>query len=251
MPDGSGLSKHLLAEYLLSAGDRKLAGQAFGEADASPDAPSPEAVRRYQSARDLARNSQDAFEQLVKCAPDSWEASVFLGDVDRQHGDLVNALAHYQKAAGEQPNNAAPLLGLGTVYWEMGDFDRAYTYLEQTLAINPGAKQAIFELANIAVRRHQDAEAILLLQRYLVAQPDALAARADLGRAYFHVGRFESALREFAKAASSDERGDLHYEMSIALRKLGRIDEADTALKQSTALREAQAKREQRLHSER
>ncbi len=251
MPGGAAYSKRLLGEYLQSAGDSKLAREAFGESEATASVPSPEAFRQYELARGLAGKSREAFEQLVNIAPDSWQAAVFLGDVDRQHGDLFSAIAHYQRAADEQPRNPAPLLGLGTAFWELGDFDRASSYLHRTLTLNPHANQAIFELANIAVRRHADAEAIPLLTQYLAAQPDALAAHADLGRAYSHLGQYEDAALELSKAAASDDRGDIHYQLSIVLRKLGRAEEAEAALKKSNAIRQAQLQREQRLHSDR
>jgi tetratricopeptide (TPR) repeat protein len=137
---------------------------------------------------------------------------------------------------------------MGTVYWEMGNFDEAVRCLRRTLELNSRANQAIFELANIAVRRHSEREAIPLLTKYLAAQPDALAAHADLGRAYFHLEQYENAAAELSKAAAIDERGDIHYQLSVCLRKLGRAAEADAALKKSQELRKAQLQREQRLH---
>ncbi len=246
-PGGAAYSRRLLAEYLQSAGDDKLAAEAFGDSEALVAGSSKEALQRYEDARGFAEQSRAAFERFVNLAPDSWQTAVFLGDVDRQHGNLVSALAHYQKAADEQPKNPAPLLGLGTTYWEMGNFDRATNCLKQTLALNPNAHQALFELANIAVRRHAESEAIPLLKQYLAAQPDALAAHADLGRAYLHLGQYENAAIELARAAESDEGGEIHYQLSIALRKLGRTEEADSAMKKSTEIRDAQLRRERQL----
>jgi tetratricopeptide (TPR) repeat protein len=246
-PGGAAYSRRLLAEYLQSAGDGKLAAEAFGDSAAMATDSSQEARQRYETARQLAEKSRAAFERFVNLAPDSWQTSVFLGDVDRQHGNLVSALAHYKKAADEEPKNPAPLLGLGTTYWEMGNFDRAAACLKQTLALNPKAHQALFELANIAVRRHAEAEAIPLLKQYLAAQPDALAAHADLGRAYLHLGQYENAALELTRAAESDERGEIHYQLSIALRKLGRIQEAESAMKKSTEIRDAQLQHERQL----
>ncbi len=249
-PGGAAYSRRLLAEYLQSAGDDRLAAEAFGVAETMAASSSTEALKQYETARELAEKSRTAFERFVNLAPDSWQTSVFLGDVDRQHGNLVSALAHYKKAADEQPKNPAPLLGLGTTYWEMGNFDLATAYLKETLTLNPNAKQAVFELANIAVRRHEDAVAIPLLQQYLAAQPDALAAHADLGQAYLHLGQYEKAVVELRQAADADERGEVHYQLSVALRKLGRTREADSAVKKSTEIREAQLQREQRLRGE-
>lgn len=248
MRGGFPYSKRLLAEYLQSAGDTKLAQEAFGDSNKGASESTSEAAQQYQLARELAGKSRNAFEKFVSLAPDSWQAAVFLGDVARQHGELVPALTYYKKAAAERPDNPAPLLGMGTVYWEMGEFDQAVHSLKQTLALNPRANQAIFELANIAVRRHSEGEAIPLLKQYLAAQPDALAARADLGRAYFHLEQYANALPELSKAAEIDQQGDIHYQLSICLRKLGRTQEADSALKRSQEIRRAQLEREQRLH---
>jgi tetratricopeptide (TPR) repeat protein len=249
MPGGASYSKRLLAEYLQSEGDSQLAREAFGDAEKTETGDSRAAMQQYEAARELARKSHDSFEQLVTLAPESWQTAVFLGDVDRQHGQLQSAITHYQKAANLEPANPAPLLGLGTAYWELGEFDRASTYLHQTLKLNPDANQAVFELANIAVRRHAEAEAIPLLKRYLAAQPDAMAAHADLGRAYAHLGKYEEAALELSKAAPGDERGEVHYQLSVALRKLGRTKEAKAALKESNTIRQAQLQREERAHA--
>jgi tetratricopeptide (TPR) repeat protein len=249
MPGGFAYSRRLLGEFLLSVGSPQLAREAFGEAEGGPA--SPGAAAQYEKAHELAAQSRQAFETFIALAPDSWQAHLFLGDVDRQHNDFPSALEHYRKAAQAQPDHPGPQLGMGTVYWEMGDFDQATEHLHQALRLNPRSSQAIFELANIAVRRHQDAEAIPLLKSFLADQPDAVAARADLGRAYLHLGQLENAVEELRKAAPGDDRGDIHYQLATALRKLGRQREAQDALRKSDEIRAAQLEREQRLKSER
>ena len=57
----------------------------------------------------------------------------------------------------------------------------------------------------------------------------------------------QNAAEELGKALDSDEKGDIHYQFSVALRKLGRKAEADAALRKSVEFREAALKREQRL----
>jgi tetratricopeptide (TPR) repeat protein len=249
MPGGRAYSKQLLGEYLLSRGDERLAQEAFGESAASAATSSPEAARQFETAKSLAKASQAAFERFLEIAPDSWQSHLFLGDLNRQHRKFADSLAEYKKAAAAQPQDPGPLLGIGTVYWELGDFDRAEQYLQHALQLNPDSMTAIFELGNIDVRRHRDAEAIPLLTKYLKAQPDALSARADLGRAYLHLEKFADAARELRLALPADTQGEIHYQMSLALRKLGHLQEADEALHQSAAIRRAELQREQRLHS--
>jgi tetratricopeptide (TPR) repeat protein len=250
MPGGRTYSKRLLGEFLLTRGDERLAQEAFGESAASDPAESPpEAARQFKKAKSLAEASRSAFLRFLQIAPDSWQSHLFLGDLNRQHRKFTDSLVEYQKAAAAQPQAPGPPLGIGTVYWELGDFDRARQYLRQALHLDPTLMTAVFELANIDVRRHRDSEAIPLLERYLKAQPDALSARADLGRAYLHREKFEDAARELRLALPADIQGEIHYQLSIALRKLGRLQQADAALRKSTDIRRHELQREQRLHS--
>jgi tetratricopeptide (TPR) repeat protein len=241
-PVGASYSARLLGEFLLDRGDTQLAREAFGEAEEA-GAGSPEAEALYRKARDLAGKSRQAFSRFVALAPDSWQAQLFLGDVERQHRNFPAALEHYQKAATLEPQSPGPPLGIGTVRWELGEFDAAERSLREALRMNPGALQATFELANIAVRQRRDAAAVPLLEEYIKAQPDALAARADLGRAYLHLGRYQEAVDQLQKAAEIDRQGDIHFQLATALRNLGRDREAEAAMGQSTQIRQADQER--------
>ena len=86
-----------------------------------------------------------------------------------------------------------------------------------------------------------------MLQQYLAAQPDAAMAHADLGRAYLHLNDVENAARELQLALAADTQGDIHYQLSLALRKLGRNQEAEEAVRASKEIRQSELKREQRL----
>jgi predicted Zn-dependent protease len=108
----------------------------------------------------------------------------------------------------------------------------------------------LFEMGNIAVRQHRDQEAIPFLKKFLALQPEALAAHADLGRAYLHLGQFEEAAAELTRGLGADTNGEIHYELAQALNKLGRKTEAEAALKKSNDLRSAELVREQRLRNQ-
>ena len=70
-----------------------------------------------------------------------------------------------------------------------------------------------------------------------------------MGRAYLHLEKFEDAARELRLALPADIQGEIHYQLSIALRKLGRLQEADETLHKSTEIRHNELQREQHLHS--
>ena len=247
-PGGAVLDKQFLSEFLVDRGENRLAEEALREMVAlKEEPPSSAAKAAYEEARALAGRARSAFLHLVDLAPDAWQRRLFLGDLNRQQRHFPEAISDYEAVEKLQPANPAPVLGLATVYWELGGSDRSERYLNRVLALNPKSPQATFQLGNIRVRQHRDQEAIPLLGSFLRVQPDSLSAAADLGKAYFHLGRYAEALRYLETACAIDERGDVHYQLATALRKLGRSAEAQEALRVSQTLRERQLEREQRL----
>ena len=97
------------------------------------------------------------------------------------------------------------------------------------------------------MRQRRDEEAIKYLERYLAIQPEQMMARANLGKAYLHLNRFEEAAIHLEKALAVDRFGDIHFQLAAALRKLGRKKEADAALAESTRIREREHRREEKL----
>lgn len=247
-PGGAALDKQFLSEFLIDRGENRLAEEALREMVAlKNEPPSSAAQAAYREARALAGRARSVFLHLVDLAPDAWQSRLFLGDLNRQQRHFPEAISLYETVEKLQPSNPAPVLGLATVYWELGDFDKSEQYIKRVLALNPKSPQATFQLGNIRVRQHRDQEAIPLLEAFLRVQPDSLSAAADLGKAYFHLDRYTEALSYLEKARPIDERGDIHYQLATALRKLGRGAEAQEALRVSQALRERQLEREQRL----
>lgn len=250
MDGGALYHKRLLADYLLQRGEDRLALEALDEAatgsPASEDA-AAQALALYVDARKLADLSRQAFLQFVKLSPESWQSHLFLGDLYRQQRKFPESIANYEAASKLQPQSPAPLLGLGTVFWELGDNEKAEGYLQQTLRLNPLNSQAIYELGDIALRQRRDEEAIKYLERYLVVQPEQMMARANLGKAYLHLNRFAEAAIHLEKALAVDRSGDIHFQLAAALRKLGREKEADAALAGSKRIREREHQREQKL----
>ena len=248
-PGGAVLSKRFLAEFLTDRGEIRLAEETMREA-ASLDArePSAEARQAYQDARLLAGRSRDAFEKLVDIAPDAWQSKLFLADLSRQQRKFPEAVANYEAAERALPRSPGPKMGLATVYWELGQFDKSEQYLHEVLKLSPNSPQALFELGNIRVRQRREEEAIPLLTAFLASEPDSLSACADLGRAYLHLGRDAQAAVWLEKALPIDEKGDIHYQLATVLKKLGRQPEADEALRVSKLLRTRALERQERLH---
>jgi tetratricopeptide (TPR) repeat protein len=247
-PGGASLDKQFLSEFLIDRGENRLAEEALREAVAlRREEVAPAAQAAYRQARALAERSRAAFTRLLEMAPDAWQSRLFLGDLNRQQRHFDEAIRDYEAVAKTQPASLAPAIGLATVYWELGQFEKSEAYLQRVLAANPKARQALFQLGNIRVRQRREDEAIPLLKEYLRQQPDSLFACADLGKAYFHAGKYGEAVPYLEKARPIDEKGDLHYQLAAALRALGRPEEAGAALTVSAELRKRSLERDLRL----
>jgi len=270
---GAAWAKRFLGEYWLERGEWRLAREALAEALALDPRqpglsellavaeanrhwlpPSGQPVQEandpagdlYRQARALAAKSRAAFEKFTELAPSSWQAHLFLGDLHRQKRDFQAALRHYQEAGRLRPDSPWAL-GMGTVYWELADDERAIAHLERALASNPKSATALFALGNIAVKQHRNQEAVELLERCLRLEGGRLGARADLGKAYYRLERYAMAVPHLQAALRIDSYGDIHFQLGQTLRKLGRHEEAARALAESKRIRDAQLAREQRL----
>jgi tetratricopeptide (TPR) repeat protein len=248
-PGAAALHKKLLSEYLLQRGEDRLALEALDESNdlQRREAPSADVQALYDQARELATQSRDAFLRFIDAAPDSWQAHLFLGDLNRQKRSFPEAAGHYSAVIRQEPENPAGYLGLGTVYWELGDGEKARDPLLRVLQLNPANSQAKYELGSIALRDHRDEEAVGYFEDYLRVRPDQKLALAELGKAYLHLKRFQQAAAALEKAKAVDRYGDIHFQLATALKQLGRKEEADTALRKSREIREKEQAREQRL----
>lgn len=250
MEGGAGYHKRLLGEYLLQRGEDRLALEAFDDAASlsRTDLKSaPEAAALYDETRKLAELSREAFLTFAGLDPESWQSHLFLGDLYRQQRKFPESIKSYEAAATLQPRNPAPLLGMGTVYWELGDNEKAEGYLQRVLALDAKNSQALYELGSIALRQRRDEEAVRYLETYLTIQPDQLNARADLGKAYLHLNRFVEAAAQLEKALAVDRYGDIHFQLATALHKLEREPEATAARAESKRIRDREQQREQKL----
>jgi tetratricopeptide (TPR) repeat protein len=199
-----------------------------------------------ESARNLAKV---AFERAMSLSPNSWQSQVLLGDIYRQRKNWDAATFHYRSAAQLKPDGVAAFLGLATLCWENGWFDRAKQSLHKVLELDAENAQANLEMGDIAVRSRAFEEALPFLRRALARSAhNSLLVHADLGRSYAELGQAERAIPELTQALPMDESGEIHYQLYRAYQKQGQVKLAEEALAESERLRHQDAQdRQHRL----
>ncbi len=131
--------------------------------------------------------------------------------------------------------NSQTLLELGTIDLLKGEYEAAAKVLKEVVAMNPSNERAYQKLGETYLALGRPKEAITFLVEALSFQPDDLALRTVLARAYLRAGNHDEAEREFIRVADSAKfcvdawigLGELYLEMaeSKAAKDTARMDE--------------------------
>ena len=186
-----------------------LAGQ-VSRLDVALDQPEP-------SARQLA----EAYGELGRLylAYELWEPG---------EACLANAAA----LAAQEPRWS---YYLGYLYRRSGDLVRSAELFERTLELRPGYLPALLRLGQVYLQLGRAERIEPLLEQVGGATGEESAVRVLRGRAALAQRDYEAARRHFtAVLAAEPEAGWVHYQLALAYRGLGRLDEARQHLELQT-----------------
>jgi Flp pilus assembly protein TadD len=140
------------------------------------------------------------YTQAVTFRPSFWRNHYALGTFQWQYaGDLDAARVHLEQAAKLHPEGYAPVVTLGILHLTEGELKEAETYFRKALQISPNA-----------------------------------SAYNNLGLVYYYRGQYDLALRNWqAVLRDAPEKPVYQANVADALRKLGRVEEANDRYMQS------------------
>ena len=133
----------------------------------------------------------------------------------------------YQQALAQGSPSPALLNNLGNHYVLCGDVEKARSYFERVLKLNPQHANANFQLARIATDQHQGTRALQYLSRVADSQPATRLLRAE---ALHWAGQQAAALTMLdgvQKEAAADPRLGFLYGLTCA--RIGAYDRAEAA----------------------
>jgi predicted O-linked N-acetylglucosamine transferase (SPINDLY family) len=112
----------------------------------------------------------------IKLDPDNAEASFHLGNLNREHGEYIAAVIHYERALRAAPGHPAVVNNLGLTLEAIGETARAEAYYRAVLADDPNHADALGNLANILSARQAVKETVSVYDRLFAIRPDLPAA---------------------------------------------------------------------------
>ena len=148
-----------------------------------------------------AQRSRACWERVLAALPGDPEALFFLGDILREDGDYLAAIATFEQALAASPDHPALLNNLGLAREKLGDLAAAEDTFKRVLEVSPDDLNALANLAQNCYQQRRYKDAIPLFERLVRRMPGAPAAIwANFGSSMRGVGNFAAAEPLLARA---------------------------------------------------
>ncbi len=122
---------------------------------------------------------------------------------------------------------ASDYYNIGNAFFDLGQYDKAVTYYQDALRVDPGMVKADYNLALTLVRMKRTDEAITILKRLMVSDPKNTTLMAALGWAYHQQGKDQEALNQYeAILVLSPADKNALYNSGIILWKMKKKEDA-------------------------
>jgi tetratricopeptide (TPR) repeat protein len=201
---------------------------------------------KNRSYGELARAALARLGQL----PSSPQVHELLAEAYRAQGQLAEAAQEIREALKLDPESARLQSLLAAELWRGRDYHAAQPIFEKLLAANPDSADLNYELGDLFLQQQEPEKALPLLEKAVRLKAGLLPAHASLARALVQCGHPEAAISHFDAALPLDEDGQLHFQLSRAAQRAGRLELAREALQQYQAISQASAARKKLMQDE-
>ncbi len=197
---------------------------------------------RYWRVRAATELALAAFRQLDDL-PDSPERRAVRATRARAEERHNEAIAELKAALALAPGVSALVFELASAYYSARDYEQALATVSPLLQANPNDLRLLELAGQSLLHLRRPEEALPLLQRAHVRDPDDQGLRIELGRAHLLTGSFAAAIPLFEEELPRDPDGSLHVQLARAYTAVGRREEAAALLVRSQELQRADDER--------
>ncbi|MFQ5708675.1 MAG: tetratricopeptide repeat protein [bacterium] len=232
-PQLTGSRLTLRARLLWRKFDRKFTQfafesnrEGFKQFDRVPDLPVTEIATDQVSLPVRTKGNTVATDGAV-LDPSQWVRFNDYGIGLLLEGDTRGAALAFAEVAALRPNLIEGPLNLAKTAVRDGNLDKAYDYLQQCEAIQPGDARVAWTWGLALQEDGQYAKAKLAYRRVLEKFPQDRAAWRKLGRTYYLDQKYEQALQAFAEVLKIDPEDRVaHYHRLLCFQALGQERQA-------------------------
>ncbi|NNE67115.1 MAG: tetratricopeptide repeat protein [Pyrinomonadaceae bacterium] len=159
-------------------------------------------------------------------------------------GDFERAVAEFSQVLSLAPNTPKANYFIGQCLIRLNRYADAERYFSRELEISPSDPLSKYHLALTLIERKIEPErTIRILEEAILIRSDYADAHYQLGKIYLERGELQKAVDQLERAVTADATKDyVHYQLSIAYRKLKRKADADRELEIYKKLKEEKRK---------
>ena len=152
---------------------------------------------------DFLDDAETAFGNARALRPEDEQWPYYLGILNRQRGDFLEAFALFEQVLAQNPDDEMARLRLAETALELGRTETAQTLLEAVIAAEPNNAFAYFLLGQIAYDAQIYETAVAHYETVLRMQPMATQVHASLGMAYRNLGNAEQSRYHLARRGTA------------------------------------------------
>jgi tetratricopeptide (TPR) repeat protein len=200
-----------------------------------------ERARVYAARGDLTKAQQDAL-RAFEAQPSLAGASSLVAALYRAQGQEKEAIASFEEALAAGALRPTGRFLLAQLHLVAGDPKRSRELLEALVAERSDLAVAKNDLAYLLAAQSEDLDrALRLAEEASQGLADSPAVADTLGFVYLQKSLHEPALQQFQRAVvlaqgRDEDQSIYHYHLGLALRALGRTDDAAQAFEKALAL---------------
>lgn len=222
--------KRSLAYCLYISGDYLRAAKIFEEMGKKNDVVAVcNAAEAYIQADELDQASAILGKLLENPFPVP-RTYLLMAEVSRLRKDFSGAEDYYEKALKNDSNSAIVKTGLGRLYVDMNELEKAEAAFNEALAKDPGSLAATRGLAQTFIQKGEFQKAIDLYEQFAGKDPEDPTIASSIGLVYLKMNKPEAALGIFQKIlVRNDQDAKAHTNAGLAY---ALMNDADKALKE-------------------
>ena len=189
----------------------------------------------------LDRAEADAL-RAFEADPDLEDAVSILYSIYRDQGKVTEARRSFEEADSVGVLHSGARVLLGRLYLAEGELDKALATYEKVIEESPNLIAPKADVAYVLAIKGEDLErAIAYAEEAQRARPDDPTIADTVGFVYYRLDRHEAAIQQFNYALELAESmggsiPTVNYHLGLALRSLGRGEEAVTAFEKALAI---------------
>jgi tetratricopeptide (TPR) repeat protein len=184
-------------------------------------------------------NASRVFLDMLKKNPNVAEIHVLLGRANADQNQYTAALDEFSRALELDPKAEGAHFGRGMILLHKGKLDDSAREFRAEIESHPADVKAKYHLAYVLLIQHQQDQALTLLTAVVRDKPDYAEAQYQLGKILLERGEIKAAIERLETAVRLDPGKDYSYfQLSIAYRRDGRLDDSQRVLQAYQKLKE-------------